>query len=269
MHGCGNDYIFVDLVSEPQELAWPRVARVLSDRHFGIGSDGLILIKPSATADFSMVMFNADGSEGEMCGNGMRCLAKYVYEHGLTRKHVFAVETKAGLIKPKLFVEDGQVKLVELDMGKPTVGEESTLNVKGMTLTYIPVSTGNPHCVIFGFNPDEVDLTVLGPAISSSPAFPKGVNVEFAQQLEPGRIAVRVWERGSGETLACGTGACAVGVAAMAKHKCGNEVTISLKGGNLSVKLREDGHVLLRGPAVEVFSGQISAELWREINESS
>lgn len=271
MHGCGNDYVFVDCVSQPINLDWPRVARILSDRHFGIGSDGLILILPSEKADFRMRMFNADGSEGEMCGNGMRCLAKYVYEHGLTSKVEFEVETLAGIIRPRVLVELGHVKEVEVDMGSPQVGRESTMKLDDACFEYTPVSMGNPHCVIFYTDPgapEGVDVGALGPRISHAGPFPNGTNVEFARVLGADRIRVRVWERGTGETLACGTGACAVAAAAVHKGLCDRTVTVELRGGTLTVKLLDNGHAMLRGPAVEVFSGQISEELWREIHES-
>lgn len=281
LHGLGNDYIYLDAIS--QDLAaydLPKAARVLSDRHFGVGSDGIIVILPSQAADFRMRIFNPDGSEAEMCGNGIRGFAKYVYEHGLTGKTELAVETGAGIVRPKLLIgHEGRVEKVQVDMGPPRLaraeipmaGEPAdqpvineALVVNGETLAVTCVSMGNPHCVVF-LEP-VTDLTafpvsILGPLIENHQAFPRRTNVEFALVKDPQRILMRVWERGAGETLACGTGACATLVAAALTGRAQRKATVQLLGGELEIEWAEDNHVYMTGPAVEVFSGELSAEL--------
>jgi len=290
MHGLGNDYVFVDLLGprrggpEPAgELPWDPAAlsREISDRHLGVGSDGLILILPGERAPFRMRMFNADGSEGEMCGNGMRCFAKYVYEQGYTDEVEFEVETGAGVVRPRVYPEEGaggrRVQRVRVDLGRPRLTPdevpvrvealarwgrpadapvvEATLEVDGREVPVTAVSLGNPHCVVFVEDAAAVDLEGLGRRLEVHPAFPQRTNVEFVQVLSPAEVAVRVWERGSGATLACGTGACAAAVAGALTGRTGRQVTVRLPGGALEVEWAADGHVYLTGPAVEVFRG--------------
>ena len=271
MQGIGNDYVYVncfeETVENPEELS----VRV-SDRHFGIGSDGLILIMPSDKADFRMRMFNADGSEGMMCGNAARCIGKYVYDNRLTDKTEITLETKSGVKYLKLFVKDGLVDTVEVDMGtavlKPadipmTVGGDSfigqPLSVNGRTYTATAVSMGNPHCVIFTDGIDALELEKTGPYFENHPCFPERVNTEFAEILSGNTVKMRVWERGSGETWACGTGACATAVAAVLNGYCKHdeEISLLLRGGKLSITYRADGRVMMRGPAAKVFDGDI------------
>ena len=270
MQGIGNDYVYVncfeETVENPEELS----VRV-SDRHFGIGSDGLILIMPSDKADFRMRMFNADGSEGMMCGNGTRCIGKYVYDNGLTDKTEISLETKSGIKYLKLFVKNGLVETVEVDMGqavtKPAdipmkADGDSFINrpieVNGKMYNITAVSMGNPHCVIFTSGVDSLDLEKTGPAFENHVFFPEKVNTEFCEILSDGTIKMRVWERGSGETWACGTGACAVAVAAVlcGYSKCGEEIIIRLRGGDPAITYKSDGRVLMRGGAEKVFDGE-------------
>lgn len=273
MHGLGNDYIYIDTFSEDLSgLDIPDLAIKLSDRNFGIGGDGIILIGPSERADFRMRMFNADGSEGEMCGNGMRCFAKYVYEHGLTEKSELEVETGAGLIKPSLTVEGGVVTSVTVNMGPPRLarreipmaGEpadepviDEALTVDGEEYRITCVSMGNPHCVQFVDDVASAPVTTLGPRIENHEAFPQRTNVEFIRIERPDLLHMRVWERGSGETLACGTGACASVVAANLLGKAGRTCTVRLLGGDLHIEWAENDHVFLTGPAVEAFAGEV------------
>jgi len=277
MHGLGNDYIYIDgLGQDLSGYDLPELSRLLSERHFGIGSDGIILILPSAQADFHMRIFNSDGSEAEMCGNGVRCFAKYVYEHGLTTKTELAVETGAGLIRPALVVEGGKVQSVRVDMGEPrlTRGEipvtgDPSEQAQGVLVplreyqyTATCVSMGNPHCVIFVH--DLCDYMVLedGPQIERHELFPRKTNVEFVQVLGKGEVRMRVWERGAGETMACGTGACATTVAAILNGHCGRKVTVHLLGGDLEIEWSEmDNHVYMTGPAAEVCEGTVNEEL--------
>jgi len=273
MHGLGNDYLYIDTHREALEgvdLAW--LARVLSDRNFGVGGDGIILIMPSERADFRMRMFNADGSESEMCGNGMRCFARYVYDHGLTRKTELVVETGAGPIRPALTVEDGRVVSVTVDMGCPAPARKSIpmvgspedesvvshpLVADGYEFRVTCVSMGNPHCVIFVEDVQSAPVRTAGPLIERHEAFPARTNVEFVKVLSPQLIQMRVWERGSGETLACGTGASASLVAAVLNGLTGRSCTVRLLGGDLQVEWRADDHVSLTGPAVEVFTAEV------------
>ncbi|MEA4955569.1 MAG: diaminopimelate epimerase [Pseudoflavonifractor sp.] len=256
MQGLGNDYVYLDATrGVPEHL--PELARRISDRHFGVGSDGLICICASERADFRMRMFNADGSEGEMCGNGIRCVGKFVYDKGLTDKTEFAVETLAGLKTLELHVLDGRVDSVTVDMGKPVPQEGRTLQIMGRPYEVRPVSMGNPHAVTFLNAVEQLDLPVLGPCFECHPSFPNRTNTEFVEVLDRGRLNMRVWERGSGETLACGTGACASAVAAVLAGKTDRTVTVRLLGGELSVRWDEsDGHVYMTGPAVTVFEGE-------------
>jgi diaminopimelate epimerase len=275
MHGLGNDYLYFDGCAEDlasYDLA--KLSRLLSDRHFGVGSDGIILILPSATADFRMRMFNSDGSEGEMCGNGIRCFAKFVHDRGLTAKTQLEVETGAGIIRPAMTVDNGQVVGVRVDMGEPrlTRGEIPmtgdpaapaqgvSIELPGKTYTAHCVSMGNPHCVIFVDAITDAQVLGDGPLLEVHELFPRKTNVEFAQVLSPSEVLMRVWERGAGETLACGTGACATAVAAHLAGHCGREVTIHLRGGDLRIEWRADGRIMMTGPATTVAECEASEE---------
>ncbi|MBQ9029997.1 MAG: diaminopimelate epimerase [Parasporobacterium sp.] len=254
MHGCGNDYIYIDN-TEGENLIGPgkkpELVRRLSDRHFGIGGDGVIFINRSDAADFEMEMYNADGSRGRMCGNGIRCVAKYVFDHGLTMKNPMTIESFGSVKTLSLTLENGKVSRVTVDMGEAEIPEIQP-DIPGVTA----VSMGNPHAVLFTEDPQQLDLTVLGPEMEHHPAFPEGVNTEFVQVIDRTHLRMRVWERGSGETLACGTGACASVVAAVLKGRTERQVTAALPGGELEIEWREsDGHVLMTGPAREVFTG--------------
>lgn len=269
MHGIGNDYVYVNCFQE--EVKNPsEVSKYVSDRHFGVGSDGLILIKPSDVADFKMDMYNADGSQGEMCGNGIRCVAKYVYDYGLTDKENISVETLAGIKYLELTIENGKVALVKVNMGSPELIPEKIpvvaegtraidvpLEVKGKQYQMNCVSMGNPHCVIFM---DEdvrgLNLEATGPDFEHHERFPKRINTEFVNVLDNHTLRMRVWERGSGETLACGTGACATAVAAMLNGHVQKEVTVHLLGGDLTIQWDGgDAPVYMTGPATTVFDG--------------
>lgn len=277
LHGLGNDYIYIDAIS--QDLSaydLPALSRVLSDRNFGIGGDGIILVSPSEIADFAMRIYNSDGSEAEMCGNGMRAFAKFVYEHGLTEKTSLEVETYAGIIKPVLTVEDGKVTLIRVDLGEPRLarseipmaGEPADqpviaepLQVNGHDLKITCVSMGNPHCVVFVDDADSFPVRELGPVIECHPLFPRKTNVEFASIDDRRNIQMRVWERGAGVTLACGTGASATVVAAVLNDLADRTARVSLLGGDLFIEWAEDNHVFLTGPADEAFSGEVHPDL--------
>ena len=277
MHGCGNDY--VDCTKEVIPNISETAIRV-SDRHFGIGSDGLILIKASDVADFEMDMYNADGSRGKMCGNGIRCVAKYVYDHGLTDKTTITVNTLSGIKTLKLTVEDGKVSKVRVDMGEPELIPAQVpvkasvlgladdrreaivaepLEIKGRSYDITCVSMGNPHCITFiGEDVRDFPLEEVGPVFEKHELFPERVNTEFINVIDKDHLRMRVWERGSGETLACGTGACAVAVASYLNGFTGRSVDIELLGGHLEVVYDEKtNHVFMTGPATEVFSGEI------------
>ena len=272
MHGIGNDYVYVNCFNETIKEP-SAVSKYVSDRHFGVGSDGLILIKPSKVADFQMDMYNADGSQGEMCGNGIRCVAKYVYDYGLTDKTNISVETLAGIKHLDLTIENGKVALVTVNMGSPELvpekipvvaeGERAIdvpLEVKGKTYQMNGVSMGNPHCVIF-MEEDvrELDLESMGPDFENHKRFPKRINTEFVNVLDENTLRMRVWERGSGETLACGTGACATAVAAILNGLVQKEVTVKLLGGDLKIQWNGgDAPVYMTGPATTVFDGIIT-----------
>ena len=258
MHGAGNDYIYVDCTRETPE-GLPELAVRLSRPHFGIGSDGLICICPSDKADFRMKMFNADGSEGAMCGNGLRCVCKFVYDKGLTCKTELSVETLSGVKYASLHIADGKVSAVTVDMGAPVVGVPRLLTVAGEDYTVFPVSMGNPHVVTFVDSIDTLELITLGPGFEYHPAFaPERTNTEFIKVVDRDRLNMRVWERGSGETLACGTGACASLVAAVVSGRCDRRAVVTLKGGELEIYWNErDGHVYMTGNAVTVFEGDV------------
>ena len=269
MHGIGNDYVYVSLfeesVEEPVELA-----RAVSDRHFGIGSDGLILVGPSSVADVRMRIFNADGSEAEMCGNGIRCLAKYSYDNSLCRKDHMAVETGAGVKTVQLAIDAGGVAKVRVDMGAPRLkrGEipmagppeercaDEPLSVGSEEIRCTCVNMGNPHCIVFVDDVERAPLAELGPKIENHAAFPQLTNVHFVQVLARDHVRMVTWERGSGVTLACGTGASAVCVAAAITGRANRQVLVHLPGGDLDLDFARDEHVYLTGPATTVFTGE-------------
>lgn len=259
MQGIGNDYVYVNCFSE-QIMQPEAVARFISDRHFGIGSDGLILICPSQIADCRMRMFNEDGSEGDMCGNGIRCVGKYVYDHGIVKKDNISVETRGGIKYLDMKTEAGVVTMVTVDMGEPILTSElpEAITVGGQCLTFTGISVGNPHAVYFMEDVDGLDLNTVGPVFESHPRFPDRVNSEFVRLIDRTHIQMRVWERGSGETWACGTGATASVVAAIMHGYTDDSVEVLLKGGNLKIYWnRESNHVYMTGPAEEVFHGEI------------
>lgn len=254
MHGLGNDYLYV-YGEVPEDIA--ALSTRLSERHFGAGSDGMIYISPSEVADFRMRIFNADGSEARMCGNGIRCVGKYVYDKGYTDKQRLTVETLSGIKTLELGVSFGKVKSVTVDMGRAVPSEELTLTVGEEKVTVIPVSVGNPHAVLFLETMETAPLTTLGPALERHEAFPDGVNVEFVQVLGREELRMRVWERGSGVTMACGTGACASAAAAVQKGLCeaGKPISVRLDGGTLKITVATDGCVIMTGPAEFVYEG--------------
>ena len=255
MHGLGNDYLYV-YGEAPADIA--ALSQRLSDRHFGAGSDGMIYISPSQTADFRMRIFNADGSEAMMCGNGIRCVGKYVYDKGYTDKTELKIETLSGIKTLRLQVKEGKVELVSVEMGKAAAGEEKVLTVCGQTLTYTPVNVGNPHAVFFTDNAEAIPLETLGPAIERHPDFPGGVNAEFAEVRGADEIRMRVWERGSGITMACGTGSCATVAAAIRRGLCpsGGDVKVVLDGGTLLIRADTDYNITMTGPAAAVYEGE-------------
>ena len=255
MHGLGNDYLYV-YGEAPQNVA--ELSQTLSDRHFGVGADGMIYISPSDIADFKMRIFNADGSEGKMCGNGIRCVGKYVYDKGYTDKTALTVETLSGIKELQLHVSGSKAEGATVMMGAAMAGDERTLTADGTSVTYTPVDIGNPHAVVFTDDVMRIPLETLGPAVERHPDFPEGVNTEFVQVLSPTRLRMRVWERGSGITMACGTGSCASVAAAVKKGicPCGTPVTVCLDGGELQITVMADGNVLMTGPATTVFEGE-------------
>lgn len=279
MHGCGNDYVYVDCTKEVIPDIAATAVRV-SDRHFGIGSDGLILIKSSEVADFEMDMYNADGSRGKMCGNGIRCVAKYVYDHGLTNKTEITVDTQAGIKTLQLTVCDGKVSKVRVDMGEPVLIPQEIpvkasvlgladdrreaivaqpFTVANSSYDITCVSMGNPHCITF-IDEDvrSFPLEAIGSLFEKHELFPEGVNTEFVNIIDKEHLRMRVWERGSGETLACGTGACAVAVSSYLNGFTGRKVDVELMGGHLEIVYdAATNHVFMTGPATEVFSGEI------------
>lgn len=260
MQGIGNDYVYVDCFKERVDDP-ARVARLVSDRHFGIGSDGLILICPSEVADVRMRMFNEDGSEGAMCGNGIRCVGKYAYDHGLVDQTRITVETLAGIKRLDMQVEDGKVTTVKVDMGVPRLTSELSekITVDGKNLEFTGISVGNPHAVYYVEDVDALDLESIGPDFERHERFPDRVNSEFVHVIDRNHLEMRVWERGSGETLACGTGATASAVASMLLGLVEDTVEVRLRGGNLEICWdRQSGHAFMTGPAVEVFHGEIN-----------
>lgn len=273
MHGIGNDYIYVNCFEET--VADPhRAARDLSDRHFWVGSDGLVLIKPSDIADFEMDMYNSDGSQAEMCGNAIRCVGKYVYDNAMTDKTDISIATKAGIKYLEMTVEDGKVTAVKVDMGAPILepplipcnfdGDEAVsrpITVQGMEYRVTCVSMGNPHAVVYIDDVDGLEIEKIGPDFERHAKFPRKTNTEFAKVLDRHTVQMRVWERGAGETWACGTGACAVLVATVLNGLCDRRATIKLRGGDLLVEWDEvTGHVFMTGPATTVFTTEVDYE---------
>lgn len=270
MHGCGNDYVYIDCTKEMIDNP-EKVSEYVSDRHFGIGSDGLILICPSDVADFRMKMYNADGSEGSMCGNGVRCIAKYVYDKGLTDKTNISLETKSGIKYLELTVENEKVVKVKVNMGVPILKPsdipvksdkdvfiDEPVEVDGVDYRVTCVSMGNPHAVTFVDDTSSIPIEKIGPKFENHPIFPDRVNTEFVQLISRNEVNMRVWERGSGETLACGTGTCATVVACVLNDKTDDEVLVHLLGGDLFIKYdRENDTVWMTGPAEIVFEGEI------------
>lgn len=273
MHGIGNDYVYVNCFTETVEDP-EKIAKFVSDRHFGIGSDGLILIRPSETADFEMDMYNSDGSRGAMCGNGIRCVAKYVYDYGLTDKTSIRVSTRSGIKQLELTVEDGKVSQVKVDMGAPILeasripvrsGQERVISqpitVQGREFEMTCVSMGNPHCVVPVKDVDGLDLEKIGPCFEHHTCFPDRVNTEFIRVIDRNTVQMRVWERGAGETWACGTGACAVAVACILNGWTEEEVLVKLRGGDLKIHWdKKKNTVFMTGPATVVFDGEINID---------
>ena len=280
MQGIGNDYVYIDCTKK--ELEKPeKISQIVSDRHFGIGSDGLILILNSKVADFKMEIYNADGSQAEMCGNGIRCVAKFVYDKGLTEKTKLKIETLAGIKELELNVENGKVKTVKVDMGEPILEAEKipvyidekmksegitpTSVIKNLKLeaynqnfTFTCVSMGNPHAITFIDNVEKFDVKKFGSVFEVAKAFPKKSNIEFVEIVDKENINMRVWERGSGETMACGTGSCASVVACILNNKTSNKVKVHLLGGELYIEWnKENSHIYMTGPAEIVFEGKI------------
>ncbi len=288
MHGAGNDYVYINCFREPIPEDPAETARQIADRHFGVGGDGMILICPSTVADARMRMFNADGSESEMCGNGVRCVAKYVYDHGISRKPTLKIETGAGVLTLDLEVVDGLVERVRVDMGKPVLSAEQIpvdralagaggrvvnaaldshvklpdadgwREASGLDPQLTCVSMGNPHVMIYCQDVAAIPLEVVGPILERHPIFPKRINVHFVEVHSPTEVTMRTWERGSGITLACGTGASAVCVAGVLTSRSARRILAHLPGGDLELEWGENDHVYMTGPAAEVFSGEWS-----------
>ena len=274
MHGAGNDYVYVDGFTQPLPEDPVALAQRISDRHFGVGGDGLVLILPSERADARMRMYNADGSEAEMCGNAIRCVAKYVYDHGLVRKPTLTVETGRGILSLDLEAPNGRVERVRVDMGEPILAADQVpttlpgdptrpghpvidaeLSVSGRKLPVTCVSMGNPHCVTYVPKLSDYWVLRVGPKVETDAHFPRRVNAEFVEVVSRAEVRMRVWERGSGETLACGTGASAVCVAGVLSGRTERKVLIHLRGGDLDLQWADNNRVYMTGPAVEVFSG--------------
>ncbi len=268
-HGLGNDFVIVnDLKGEFEQYS--QMAIEICDRHLGIGADGLVFLLSSEVADFQMRIFNSDGSEAEMCGNATRCMARYVYEYGLTNKTKVTLETKAGIITPELIFVDGALSTIRVDMGQPRLkpseipvissANEQVVNdllvVEGKEYYITCVSMGNPHCVLFVDQIDDVDLSSIGPMIETHPAFPRKINVEFVEVINRQKVRMRVWERGAGITMACGTGACATLTAGVLNGKIDRQAIIELDGGELFIEWGIDNHIYMSGPATEVFRGE-------------
>ena len=273
MQGLGNDYVYIDAINQDIEKE-SELALFVSDRHYGIGSDGLILICRSKIADFKMKMFNPDGSEAEMCGNGIRCVGKFVYDNGLTQKTLITIETLAGIKKLKLNLENGEVKNVKVDMGEPILEAEKIpvcsdekiiknfkINVEDMEFNITAVSMGNPHAVVFIKNIEKFNVEKYGKQIENNISFPKRTNVEFVEIINKEKVKMRVWERGTGETLACGTGACATVVAGVLNNFIERKANVELLGGILEIEWnKEDNRIYMTGEAKTVFEGELYKE---------
>ncbi len=271
MQGGGNDYIYVNCFEE--KVADPNTAALkVSDRHFGVGSDGLVLIEPSKVADFKMDIYNSDGSQAKMCGNATRCVAKYVYDNGLTDKDEISLETLSGIKYIKMYIENGKVTSARVNMGAPILKSSDIptllggdaviaqpLEAGGKTVSVTCVSMGNPHCVTYIDDTDSLDIEKIGPVFENHPAFPDRINTEFIQVVSDSCIKMRVWERGAGETLACGTGACAAAVASILNSYCkrGEDIKVILRGGELKINWTHGGDVYMTGPAETVCTGEI------------
>ncbi|WP_026760969.1 diaminopimelate epimerase [Selenomonas ruminantium] len=271
--GCGNDFVLFDCLQDDIE-DYASVARKVCDRHYGVGADGILVVLPSAQADFRMRIFNTDGSEAEMCGNGIRCFARYLYDFGLTKETRFTVETGAGILVPEIVLEGGQVKGIKVDMGEPhLLGEEipvvgfdgskvidKSMSVDGQEYHFTAVSMGNPHCVIFVDDAENFPIYELGHKFETHELFPKKTNTEFVEVKDCQHVRMRVWERGAAVTLACGTGSCATVVAGILNGKLDREAAteVELDGGKLSIHWANDNHVFMTGPAELVFSGELA-----------
>ena len=267
MHGLGNDYIYINMTNKQknniEENELPKIARFLSNRHFGIGGDGIILIEKSEIADFKMRIFNSDGTEAEMCGNGIRCFAKYIYENGLTKKENLKIETLAGIKEIKLIKNDkNKIEKIEVNMGIPKIEEKIRLKILDKEFEITNISMGNPHAVIFVDDVEKVDLEKYGSAIENNKYFPNRTNVEFVEILDKNLVKMRVWERGAKETYACGTGACAVVVAGYINNLNKRKVKVLLKGGELEINWKEKtNEIYMTGIATEVFKGKIKVTI--------
>ena len=271
MHGLGNDYVYIDCTEEQKIKNISSLAQFISNRHFGVGSDGLILICKSDIADFKMRMFNYDGTEAEMCGNGIRCVGKFVYDKGLTKKDNITVETLAGIKKLKFNIKEGNVETVEVDMGEPilepdkipVISEEAivkNLKIKAREneFKFTCLSMGNPHAITIVDNTKDFNIEKYGPVLEKDEHFPRRANIEFIELVDKNNIKMRVWERGAGETLACGTGACASVVACALNGYIENEANVELLGGTLKIRWdKENNHIYMTGPATTVFEGEI------------
>ena len=274
MHGLGNDYVYIDCTEEQKIKNISSLAQFISNRHFGVGSDGLILICKSDIADFKMRMFNYDGTEAEMCGNGIRCVGKFVYDKGLTKKDNITVETLAGIKKLKFNIKEGNVETVEVDMGEPilepykipVISEEAivkNLKIKAREneFKFTCVSMGNPHAITIVDNTKDFNIEKYGPVLEKDEHFPRRANIEFIELVDKNNIKMRVWERGAGETLACGTGACASVVACALNGYIENEANVELLGGTLKIRWdKENNHIYMTGPATTVFEGEIDSK---------
>lgn len=259
MHGTGNDFVLIDCMDNQFEYSLPVLAEYLCDRHYGVGADGIILVEESSTADFKMRIFNHDGTEAEMCGNGIRCFAKYVFEKNKMEKTEFSIETLAGIKTVKLELENEKVISVTVDMGEPVLDNlKYIIEIEGKQFQVYPISIGNPHAVVFTKNVEEFEVEKIGPIFENYKYFPNKTNVEFVQILDRKNIKVRVWERGVGETNSCGTGACASSMIAINEKFTESEVTVDLKGGKLQVCYDKSGNsITLKGSAERVFEGKI------------
>ena len=269
--GCGNDFVLIDCLEKTLDMDKALLGKRLCDRHYGIGADGLLLVEPSTKADFAMCIINADGSEAEMCGNGIRCFARYLYDFKRTEKEEFTVETGAGILLPKLQLEEGQVSGIRVDMGEPILSGEDIpvkgfgssrvidepLIVQGQEYRMTCVSMGNPHCVIFVEDADSFPIGKLGSFFEHHAAFPRKTNTEFVTVQDPRHLRMRVWERGAAVTLACGTGSCATLVAGVLTGRTERKAQIRLDGGTLLVEWAEDNHVFMTGPAERIFAGSL------------